>query len=268
MQKKKSQLRTGDHFKLRHYRLIAQLPMSWIMFHAVRLPLDSWLETMLGKGELLAWLRTAYAPLTEEPAKLWPLLLPVVARLVTRESIGRFALALGLGFALGEIVTVAGLVSARQPAVAALPWWQLGGFITERFMTCAIHGAMTSLALLAWRQRIGFIPGLLLAMCAHYMANFPITAAQRGWVGSNPQVVQTLLFLWVMGCFLLACAWLTFLTVGFRGLGVALYGRTECPECRKEYAPPLFAGLNFGYRRYERCPHCKKWHWTSPKKVG
>lgn len=246
--------------------VIAQLPMSWLMFHAVRLPLDAWLAKMLGEGQPLAWLRTAYAPLTEEPAKLWPLLLPVIARLVTRASVGRFALALGLGFALGEILTVAGLISARQPAVAALPWWQLGGFITERFVTCATHGAMTSLALFVWRKHMGLIPGLLLAMSAHYVANFPITAGQRGWFGPNPQVVQTVLSLWVTVCFLCSIAWLTFLTVGFRRLALFLYGYADCPECGKDYARPL-TGLNFGRRRYEPCPHCGKWHWTNRKTV-
>ena len=28
-----------------------------------------------------------------------------------------------------------------------------------------------------------------------------------------------------------------------------------------EYEAPLFA-LNFGRTRYERCPHCRRWHWT------
>ena len=78
--------------------LAATLPMSWAMFHGVRLPLDGWLKSTLGEGEMLRWLRTAYAPLTEEPAKLWPLALPWVRKAIRRENVARIALALGLGF--------------------------------------------------------------------------------------------------------------------------------------------------------------------------
>src|SRR3954469_3803985 len=125
--------------------LIATLPMSWAMYHGVRLPLDAWLKATLGEGNVLTWIRTPYAPLTEEPAKLWPLLLPWVRRRITRENVGRYALALGLGFANGEIFNVFGLVVEKQPQVAAMPWYMLSGFIFERLMTCAIHPAMTSL---------------------------------------------------------------------------------------------------------------------------
>src|SRR5436190_1056490 len=93
--------------KLAALCLVGTLPMCWVMFHGVRIPLNSWLTSVLGDGELMRWVRTAYAPLTEEPAKLWPLVLPWVRRAITRESVGRFALALGLGFGLGEIFTVA-----------------------------------------------------------------------------------------------------------------------------------------------------------------
>lgn len=236
------------------------------MFHFVRMPLDAWLKHALGEGQLLAWLRTAYAPLTEEPAKLWPLLVPVVARLVTRESLGRFALALGLGFAIGEVFTVAGLVTASRPDVASLPWWQLGGFITERFMTCATHGAMTALALFVWRKTNWFLPGLLLAMLAHYLSNFPITAAQRGWFGANQQIAQLILQLFIWGYFFCAVAWLLLLNIDLRGLGLAIHGRADCPECGAEYTRPLLA-LNFGPRHYEPCPQCRKWHWTTRKPV-
>src|SRR4051812_2705652 len=104
------------------------LPMSWLMFHLVRRPVDLWLAPIFGKSEAFWWLRAAYAPLTEEPAKLWPLLLPMVRRWITRENIGRYALALGLGFATGEIFTVSGLVVEKQPHVAAMPWYMLSGF--------------------------------------------------------------------------------------------------------------------------------------------
>lgn len=242
--------------------LVATLPMSWLMYHGVRLPLDGWLKAALTEGETLAWLRTAYAPLTEEPAKLWPLLLPFFRRSLTRDNLGRVALALGLGFALGEMLTVANLVIVRQPAVAALPWWQLGGYISERLFSCAIHPAMTALCLWSWRKGRGLALGLLAAMLAHFLCNFPITAAQRGWFGLSPQIAPGILFVLTLMFFLGSVAWLAHLNGGLPALGVWLNGYAHCPDCGTEYARPLLAGLNFVLCRYERCPQCRKWHWT------
>jgi hypothetical protein len=243
--------------------LVAALPMCWLMFHFVRLPLDGWLKSILGESVSLAWLRTAYAPLTEEPAKLWPLLLPFVRKAVTRDNTGRFALALGLGFALGEVFTVAGLITVRQPQVSALPWYAMGGFISERFMTAAIHGGMTAIALAAWRRGPGLSCGLMLAVTAHYLANFPITMLQRGWLGPYPAVAQTIVFLWVLLCFAASIAWLAWLQRSPAGMPVSFLGEAICPGCGQTYRRSLWSGLNFGPdRRYERCPNCSEWHWT------
>lgn len=249
--------------------LAATLPMCWVMFFGVRRPLDGWLAEKLGKGELLFWIRSAYAPLTEEPAKLWPvLLLPWVRRALTRENAVRFALALGLGFALGEIFTVAHLLADKNPKIAALPWYQLGGFISERTMTGVIHPAMTSIALVAWRGRIGAVGGIALAMLTHFLANLPIGLAQRHWLGP-PMVAQAIVSLWVLCCFVVAVLWLLWLAKG-KATGMSLaalvHGTAVCPECGQEYQRGLLTGLNAGgTKRYERCPHCRKWHWTFKK---
>jgi hypothetical protein len=241
------------------------LPMSWAMFHLVRQPADAWLTPRFGKSEPFWWLRMAYAPLTEEPAKLWPLLLPMVRRWITRENLARYALALGLGFAIGEMFTVAGLVVKAQPKVAAMPWYLLSGFIVERLMTCAIHPAMTALALYGWRRGAGFALGLLAAMAAHFAGNVPIGMAQRGWLGHNLVATQTLLSLWVLACFVAALAWLSWLIFGKKSLGLLVHGHADCPGCGREYERPFLLAANFGARRYERCPHCRKWHWTFRK---
>jgi hypothetical protein len=246
--------------------LLATLPMCWLMFHLVRLPAEKWLIRTLGEGEFLTWLRTAYAPLTEEPAKLWPLALPWVRKSITRENLACFALALGLGFALGEMVTVADLITTRQPKIAALPWHQLGGFIQERLMTCAIHGGMTLLALALWRFHSRFVAGLLLAMLAHYLANFPISMKQWGWLGSKADVSMAFVSIWAVLFFLAALAGLVLLHFGPTRLSTMLYGRALCPGCGTIYDRTMWA-INMGTsQRYERCPHCRKWHTTTALK--
>ncbi|WP_395749203.1 hypothetical protein [Prosthecobacter sp.] len=246
--------------------LVLILPMSWLMFHMVRLPADKWLIKTLGEGELLTWIRTAYAPLTEEPAKLWPLLLPWVRKAITRENVACFALALGLGFALGEMVTIADLVTVRQPKIAALPWYELGGFIQERLMTCGIHAGMTAVALVIWRFHSRFALGLLLAMIAHYLANFPISMKNWGWLGGNANVSMAIVSIWVVLCFLAAIAALVLLRFGRSSLSTRLYGRALCPGCGTIYDRSMWA-MNLGLSlRYERCPHCRKWHTTTALK--
>ncbi|OYW31651.1 MAG: hypothetical protein B7Z47_00410 [Chthoniobacter sp. 12-60-6] len=246
--------------------LVLTLPMCWLMFHFVRIPIDKWLTAALGEGDLLSWIRTAYAPLTEEPAKLWPLALPWVRKAIKQENVARFALALGLGFALGEMVTVADLITVRQPKIASLPWHQLGGFIQERLMTCAIHAGMTAIALVMWRRRSSFALGLLMAMLGHYLANFPVSMRQWGWLGANANVSMALVSVWVILCFVMALGGLARLHFGPFRLGILLYGRAVCPSCGTIYDRTLW-GLNMGTSlRYERCPHCRKWHTTTALK--
>jgi hypothetical protein len=252
--------------------VIATCPMCWVMFHWVRLPLDQWLQPMLGSGRVLPWIRSAYAPFTEEPAKLWPLALPFVRRAVDRGSFGRFAFALGLGFGLGEIFTVAGLLSARRPEISGLPWYLLTGFIYERFMVCAIHPAMTAVALAGWRRGGSMALGLSLAMLAHWLTNFPITMAQRGWLGPNAAISQAIVSLWVFACFAAAVGFMASLLFPQVRLRRKLLGEAICPGCGQRYERGVFTGLNAGgNRRYERCPFCRHWHWTQrakPTKPG
>ncbi len=80
-----------------------------------------------------------YAPLTEEPAKWLPLLLPFIRSELRKENAAAFALAVGLGFGVGEICFLANQLG-RVPEIAALPFWHLGGFISERALVCLLHG--------------------------------------------------------------------------------------------------------------------------------
>jgi hypothetical protein len=239
---------------------MATLPMCAVAFYLVRLPLDGALTRLLGDGESLFWMRAWYAPLTEEPAKLWPLLIPALRRRIDVQTAGRYGLALGLGFAIGEIFFVAERIVTQRPDLAALPWTQLGGFVGERFMTGAVHAGMTALALYVWRRSGWLSLGLAAAALVHFAVNFPISAAQRGWLGPK-ELWTALVSIWVAVCFLLALLWLGTLQFG-RDVGLAVYGRAVCPGCGTTYDRTL-VGLNFGFsRRYEPCPHCRRWRWT------
>src|SRR5882724_3658916 len=57
------------------------LPLQPLAFYFVRLPLDHWLVAHFGSASAIyQWLTSLYAPLTEEPAKLVPLLIPAIRR--------------------------------------------------------------------------------------------------------------------------------------------------------------------------------------------
>lgn len=235
------------------------LPLQPLAFYFVRLPLDHWLAAQLGTASsVYQCLTSFYAPVTEELAKLVPLLIPAIRRDIRRENVVRYALAIGLGFALGEMGFIADRV-ARNPALAALPFYQFSGFFTERLMTCIFHTAFVSVAL--WRLRRGFAFGVLGAMALHWIGNAPLFLIQWNAGGLSKNVWMAIVQVWL----LIYCAILAGMLALF-GWGRwptlnSLYGRRRCPECHRDYDAPFFA-LNLGSTRYERCPHCQRWHWT------
>jgi hypothetical protein len=238
------------------------LPLQPLVFFYVRVPLDQWLVAHLGStSTAYRWLVTFYAPLTEEAAKLVPLLIPAICRDIRRENFVRYALAIGVGFAIGEMWFVAERL-ARIPAFAGTPFYQFGGYLSERLMVYVFHTAFTSVAL--WQLRRRFVLGFCAAVTLHWLANFPLSLMAwnvGGWGKSFWMVaVQCWLVVYFVGAMLL----LSYL--GFRRVNFAttFYGIRKCPECERNYDAPLF-GVNFGRTRYERCPHCRHWHWTKTK---
>ena len=242
---------------------VVALPLQPLAFYCVRMPVDHWLAARLGStSDVYVWLTTLYAPLTEELAKLLPLLIPVLRRDINSGNFLRYALALGVGFAIGEMWFVAERV-ARVPALAALPFYQLGGYASERLMTCVFHSAFVAVAL--WRLRDRFALGFAGAAALHWLANFPLflMAWNVGGLGKTIWMIaiQCFLLLYFLG----ALALLSWFAFGRVSPGRILYGRRQCPECDGEYDGPFLA-LNLGSTRYERCPHCRRWHWTKPCK--
>ena len=242
--------------------VVVMLPMNALAFFCVRIPLDNWLTGLLGKqSELYQLIRTLYAPITEELAKLWPLLIPLLFIRMKRIPVHRVALAIGLGFGVGEAWTVASLL-AKSPEIANYHWYMLGGYMTERMMVCVMHAAFTASALVLMLKYKRILLGLLVCMLLHFLGNFPIFLAGKNAFGLGHQAWQIMLQLWVFAYFLLMGSFLAFLTFGNQWFRKLVRGRAICPECKKAYQHPIF-GVNLLHKRYERCPHCKNWHLVS-----
>jgi hypothetical protein len=239
------------------------LPLQPLAFHCVRVPLDHWLATHLGSTSgTYTWLTTFYAPVTEELAKLIPLLIPAIRRDIRTENFVRYALAIGVGFAIGEMWFLADRI-ARAPAFAGLPFHQFGGYASERLMVCVFHSAFISVAL--WRLRRGFVLGLAGAVALHWLGNFPLSLMAWNVGGLGKTVWMIIVQLFLIFYFLGALALLSRFAFPQLNLRKAMYGRRHCPQCDRTF-DGSFLGLNFGSTRYEPCPHCRRWQWTKREK--
>ncbi len=252
-------LRLPAQTRLLWLTLAIALPLQPLTFYLIRVPLDHWLASHLADtSAFYQWVRSFYAPVTEEFAKLIPLLILAIRRDIRPDNFVRYALAIGLGFALGEMGFVADRI-ARTPSLAALPFYQFTGYAVERLMTCVFHTAFVSVAL--WRLRRRFAFGIAGAIALHWLGNAPIFLLNWNVGGLGKDVWMMIVQFWLLGYCALLGAMLAAFAFGRWPTLNAVYGRRSCPECHGEYAAPLFA-LNFGRTRYERCPHCRRWHWT------
>ncbi|MFN2623488.1 MAG: hypothetical protein ABR611_11640 [Chthoniobacterales bacterium] len=235
------------------------LPLQPAAFYFVRVPLDHWLTALLGPDSAtLHWLVTFYAPLTEEPAKLVPLLVPAIRRDISQANFGRYALAIGLGFAIGEMWFIAEII-ARNPKFAEVPFYLFGGYVSERLIVCLFHSAFVGVALACLRNR--FALGVAGAMALHWLCNFPIFLMASNAFGMGPAFWAIAVQVWIIAYFVGAVALISYFVFGHVSPGRLFYGRRKCPECGAEYDASLFA-INLGPRRYERCPACRHWHFT------
>jgi hypothetical protein len=248
-----------DHAFLLTLMLI-ELPMALAAFYLVRLPLlDAVVKFLAGDHvTLYGFLKNFYAPLTEEPSKLLPLLIPFFRRKITNDNFVWAAMALGLGFGIGEIWLVAGFI-AHAPAFAGMPWYMFTGFLNERFMVCIIHGGFTSVAL--WRLGNKFVPGVLGAMLLHFLGNFLIYLAGIGFGGFSKTTWQIIIQIYIVLFFIGIIAMLAKFKYKKAEIGKFLLGSSVCPECGTKYDAPIM-GVNWITKRYEKCPNCHKWHWV------
>lgn len=239
--------------------ILLQLPMSYISFNFLRMPFDSWFHSLFSSGEqIYRFLTTFYAPIFEEPVKLWPLFIPWFYRNIKKENFVKIALALGLGFGVGEIWFLAQRLAVLDPKTSALPWYQLTGFINERVMVCLMHGAFTSVTLYTLTKSKSWL-GIIGSMALHYLGNFPIYLMAINLFDIGKNIWLSIVSVWIMIYFIGAMFLLVWFSSGNFKLITFFFGKSKCPECKQIYDPPMF-GVNLFTKRFERCPHCKHWH--------
>lgn len=234
--------------------LALQLPMCAAGYYLVRQPIIDVLQPLVGHSPIYRWGQFLYAPLIEEPAKLWPALLPFFARRIDRDTLAWYGLALGTGFAIGEAWFIGDMI-ARSGRFAELPWWGFGGFISERVLVAPFHAAMVATTLRGWRcWRGGLLAGLAVAMLMHLLGNLPI--------GIFPLIFPTGLVGAMLQLFILAVSVGGGLLLRYYATGevsTTIPGTsTTCPKCHATHERSLLV-LNLGIKRVQRCPECKRW---------
>ena len=229
-------------------------------FYLLRIPLDNAFHSLMQSQP--AWYRfgyTFYAPLTEEPAK-WVILIPFfLAGKIKHENKGAWAICLGFGFGMGEIVFLAQSI-ASDPQTLTMPWYLSSGFIVERLMVCMIHSALVLIAADALFYRK--LWWMLLPLVFHWLGNFPIFLSYQYPLDAGGIVWSQLLWIWNTLFFVVALVYLGLRIFTPTERIAAFLGKALCPECQKLYIRPWW-GVNRIGKRYERCPQCRHYHWTT-----
>jgi len=111
----------------------------------------------------------------------------------------RLALAVGIGFGIGEIWFLAQAL-VRSPNYPDLPFWQFNGFLLERLAVCFLHGAFLVPPFYAYARGHSFLLGGLCGMALHFMLNFPIYLAHADAFGWGARTWALALVSWVFWC--------------------------------------------------------------------
>jgi len=236
------------------------LPTS--LYYLIRIPIDHLLNGWFSSyPELLYWVKSLYAPITEEPGKALILLFPFCFKFLNKNTIQGAALSAGMGFGIGEAWLLAYLF-AGNPTVNAYQWYEYTGFMNERFVVAIIHGAFVGLTMYFTVIKRSFTLGIILAMLSHFLLNFPIMLFSPHGISLTMENRQIFLMLWTVLFLTLSIiyhVWLgnkpgrSLITKLRKALGTAI-----CPKCKVSYDRPIL-GINFVTKRLEKCPKCKKW---------
>jgi hypothetical protein len=229
-------------------------------YYLLRLPLNRVIHTLIqtdGTGYL--WISSLYAPLTEEPAK-WIVLIPLfLVGWIKSENKGAWAICLGLGFGIGEILFLAQSI-ASNPLSSGLPWYYSSGFIVERLMVCFVHSGLILIAIEAILSRKYWL--ILLAPVFHWLLNMPIILSIQFPFNDGGFLWSQLLWSWTTLSFIASLIYLGSRLLNTTQRKASVLGRAVCPECQTLYVRP-WRGINRIGKRYERCPNCKHDHWTT-----
>lgn len=176
---------------------LAALPLQPLVFYLVRTPLISAAQPYFGAKSWWLLALIWAAPLTEEPAKWLVLLIPAVRRGLMPANAIPLALAVGLGFGIGEIWFLAHAIDAN-PDMRALPFWMFGGFMIERTEVCFLHGAFVAWLFMRLARGQSFWPGALAGIIMHFALNFPIYLLQTNALGLGRAIWSTVLIWWIV----------------------------------------------------------------------
>jgi hypothetical protein len=121
---------------------------------------------------------------------------PTLRRALAPANAVPLALAIGLGFGIGEIWFLAHAIVV-QPNYPDLPFWMFYGFVIERLEVCLLHGAFVALPIVRLAQGRSFWPGALAGVALHFVTNAPIYPAQLDLFGLGAPAWKLLLTAWV-----------------------------------------------------------------------
>jgi hypothetical protein len=235
---------------------LSALPAQPVAFYFIRLPLHEFLTQWIGPGALLTAISLFYAPMIEEPAKWFSLVLPSLRKKLVPQNAVAIAIAVGLGFGVGELWFIAERLS-RSPQLANLPFYYFNGFLTERLMVCFLHGAFVALFFKRYAEGKSVWPAALFGIALHFALNFPIYFSQINLFGLGADVWSFILVIYVAAFTLAMFGFVNWLSSDKVRAG--FLGEATCPGCQQVY-PRSFFALNLLTKRYERCPHCRKFH--------
>ena len=228
--------------------ILVQLPVSPLTTYGLRLPLEGLLEFWgvdAGSRRLFALFSR---PVIEELMKLLPILF--LWKSTTAETRLWRALAIGLGFGIGELWMLTENVYRTDPVTANLDLLTLTGFINERVMVCLIHGAQTAVAL----HQYGM--GILIAIGLHTVGNLPFYLREILAFGFSEQTWTLILRSWVVWYTLVMGSIVWLMSGGDFHVVWLLFGDATCPFCGMVY-PRAKLTWNLTVIHHDHCPRCK-----------
>ena len=184
-----------EHRKLALTAMLVMLPMQPVAFYLVRVPALTWLQTLFASGDVMMIAGLLAAPLTEEPAKWLALACAGLRAAIRSGSALGIAMAVGLGFGIGEIWFIAEQLS-RVPALQAAPAAQFWGFVIERVAVCFLHGLFIVPLFHALATGRHIVLAALAGIAAHLLTNLPILAVRADLFGLGPAAWGGMALIW------------------------------------------------------------------------